>query len=65
MTNKEKKNIEKRSKTRGFTVTESVCVCVCVWRMDAFKPFGKEESSKIFLASKGNFANCEERITTK
>ena len=41
-----------------------VCVCMCVWRMDAFKPFGKEESSKIFLASKGNFAKGGERITT-
>jgi len=33
--------------------------------MDAIQPFGKEGSSKIFLASKGNFAKCEEKITTK
>ena len=62
MTNKEKENvIKKHSKTKGYTVTGSICV----WRMDAFKLLGTEESSKIFSASKGNFAKGEERITTK
>jgi hypothetical protein len=36
-----------------------------VWRMDAFKPMEKEEISKIFLTSKGNFAKVEEKIKTK
>jgi len=32
-----------------------------VWRVDTLKPLGKEESSKIFSASKGNFAKDVER----
>jgi hypothetical protein len=43
----------------GYTVTGSA------WRIDASKPLGKGQSSKIFSTSKGNFAKGETENNNK